>query len=557
VSVRAKLLGLVLACAIPAATAAAMRAREAQSDLFEQAKSRIDVADDAILAELDEDRSADVTALTLAARDAGFRAGVHDRDPSRVAETVRILAASYLDTLIVVADSDGKLLACDEPKRCPTTLPPALRAASAGHALGGLADVSVAGSPTASLFTAAPIVDDSSALIGTLALIAPVTPDYLEHIKKQIGADVALHIDGKLIASSPAHPAPELQEHVEGVDLRRIGDRAFALNTFEPPQWQSSGHKAELTASLDVTELAAEIWRDFAKSMAVVGAIMLVVLAAALRVASRIGSAVGVLSRGAAAVKVGRYETVEAPHTGDELEALARDFNGMVEGLKERDLLKETFGRYVTRQVAEHLMSGKIALGGDLVPVTVLFSDIRSFTSISERMEPRALLDFLNEYFTGMVESVLLHEGVVDKFIGDAIMAVFGAPLPRPQDPLNAVKAALAMRERLVKLNAGFRARGMPDIKAGIGLHTGTVVAGNMGHEQRMEYTVIGDTVNLASRLEGMTKELGADILMSEDLYLLVKDHVVVEKLRPIKVKGREREVMVYSLLSESSPPSP
>jgi adenylate cyclase len=148
---------------------------------------------------------------------------------------------------------------------------------------------------------------------------------------------------------------------------------------------------------------------------------------------------------------------------------------------------------------------------------------------------------------------VLFHEGVVDKFIGDAIMAVFGAPLPRPQDPLNAVRAALAMRDRLVKLNAGFRARGMPDIKAGIGLHSGTVVAGNMGHEQRMEYTVIGDTVNLASRLEGMTKELGADILMSEDLYLLVKDHVVVEPLKPIKVKGREREVMVYALLDLQS----
>ena len=122
----------------------------------------------------------------------------------------------------------------------------------------------------------------------------------------------------------------------------------------------------------------------------------------------------------------------------------------MVEGLKERDRLRETFGRYVTRQVADHLMKGGHQnLGGELVPVTVLFSDIRSFTSISETMEPRALLDFLNEYFSGMVESVMQHHGVVDKFIGDAIMAVFGAPVPHPDDPLHAVKAALEMRARL------------------------------------------------------------------------------------------------------------
>jgi adenylate cyclase len=194
-------------------------------------------------------------------------------------------------------------------------------------------------------------------------------------------------------------------------------------------------------------------------------------------------------------------------------------------------------------------MKSDQSLGGELVPVTVLFSDIRSFTSISENMDPRELLDFLNEYFTGMVESVLLHHGVVDKFIGDAIMAVFGAPVPEPDDPLNAVRAALSMRQRLSKINEDFRARGLPEIRTGIGLHAGQVVAGNMGHADRMEYTVIGDAVNLASRLEGMTKELNCDIIVSEDLYQKVKDHVVVEPLKMIKVKGRDREVMVDRLI--------
>src|ERR1044071_6377134 len=139
-------------------------------------------------------------------------------------------------------------------------------------------------------------------------------------------------------------------------------------------------------------------------------------------------------------------------------------------------------------------------------------------------MEPRVLLDFLNEYFSGMVESVMHHQGVVDKFIGDAIMAVFGAPVPEPEDALNAVRAALEMRARLEQINETFQARGLPEIRAGIGLHSGQVVAGNMGHVERMEYTVIGDAVNLASRLEGMTKELACDVIMSEDLYTQVKN---------------------------------
>ena len=128
-------------------------------------------------------------------------------------------------------------------------------------------------------------------------------------------------------------------------------------------------------------------------------------------------------------------------------------------------------------------------------------------------------------------------------------MAVFGAPVPEPNDPLNAVKAALEMRSRLDKINENFRKRGLPEVRTGIGLHSGQVVAGNMGHSERMEYTVIGDAVNLASRLEGMTKELQCDVVLSEDLYVQVEEHVQAEPLRKIKVKGRDREVMVYRLI--------
>jgi adenylate cyclase len=351
------------------------------------------------------------------------------------------------------------------------------------------------------------------------------------------------------VAASSKNPNPELQSHEERAVLQDGGGKLYALKTFKPEALQGAGHVATLTALRDVTELRDRSQALLLHSAVLLVPVLLIGLAIALVLARRIGRGVRTISDAAAQVKEGKYVMVPEPRERDELGRLALDFNAMVKGLIERDRLRETFGRYVTRQVVDHLLAGKVELGGELVPVTVLFSDIRSFTAISERMPPRELLDFLNVYFSGMVESIMSNDGVVDKFIGDAIMAVFGAPVPHPDDPINAIKAALEMRRRLERMNEGFRSRSLPEIRAGIGLHTGEVVAGNMGHVDRMEYTVIGDAVNLASRLEGMTKELATDVVLSEDLYHLVKDRVDAEPLRRIRVKGREQDVMVYRLI--------
>jgi adenylate cyclase len=178
-----------------------------------------------------------------------------------------------------------------------------------------------------------------------------------------------------------------------------------------------------------------------------------------------------------------------------------------------------------------------------------LFSDIRSFTSISEKMDAKALVSLLNEYFTEMVDVVIKEDGVVDKYIGDAIMAVFGAPVTKKDDAIHAVRAAVGMRKALAHLNEKLKERGMKPLKTGIGVHTGEVVAGNIGSEKRMEYTVIGDTVNLASRLESSTKELGVPVLISNDTYQLVKDHIDARAVKEITVKGREKPVMTYEVL--------
>ncbi len=415
--------------------------------------------------------------------------------------------------------------------------------------------------PGFAMVSAEPVRSDG-AQVGAIALLTPISGKYLEYLEPKLSADLALRVNGKFVAASPAYPTPDLVSLGDAVSFKEANGKLFALKTFKPDKLQRPGLEVELTASRDVTELRDQVRRELWVHLGGLGAVLVLVLALALRFASRTGRAVGAISEAAGKVKAGEYVTAPVVHTGDELESLALDFNAMVDGLKERDRLRETFGRYVTRQVADHLLKGNVNLGGELVPVTVLFSDIRSFTSISETMEPRALLDFLNEYFSGMVESVMQHHGVVDKFIGDAIMAVFGAPVPHPDDPIHAVKAALDMRARLLKLNDAFRARGLPELRTGIGLHSGQVVAGNMGHTQRMEYTVIGDAVNLASRLEGMTKELKCDVILSEDLFKQVEKHVETEPLHKIKVKGREQEVMVYRLLglkadAPSSAPGP
>ncbi len=236
---------------------------------------------------------------------------------------------------------------------------------------------------------------------------------------------------------------------------------------------------------------------------------------------------------------------------GDELEALGDAMNDMVKGLKERDLVKDTFARYVTIQVAEELLNNpeSLALGGKKQYVTVLFSDIRGFTSFSENFPPEQVVEHLNEYFSSMVDVVFKNEGTLDKFIGDAIMAVFGAPIQRPDDALRAVRTALEMRERLAALNKRWLQQGKKPFEIGIGLNSGEAIAGNIGDMRRMEYTIIGNNVNLASRLESLTKDIGAPIIISESTYRLVEDSVEARKLKSTLVKGINEPVMIYELI--------
>ncbi|MEM7182276.1 MAG: adenylate/guanylate cyclase domain-containing protein [Spirochaetota bacterium] len=245
----------------------------------------------------------------------------------------------------------------------------------------------------------------------------------------------------------------------------------------------------------------------------------------------------------------GKLDVIFRTSSRDEIGKLSNTLNHMVIGLQERDKAKNALGRFVNPEIAEMVLKKELKLGGEKKDCVIFFSDIRSFTAISEKLSPEEVVEFLNEYMTEMVRCVNETHGVVDKFIGDAIMATWGAVNKRDDHPENAINAALAMRRALLKFNEGRGGDKKPIIKIGSGLNYGPVVAGQIGSEERLEYTVIGDAVNLASRVEALNKPFGTDILITDDLYQQVKEIFRVEKMQAIKVKGKEEPQVIYAVI--------
>ncbi|MDR1901278.1 MAG: HAMP domain-containing protein, partial [Treponema sp.] len=247
-------------------------------------------------------------------------------------------------------------------------------------------------------------------------------------------------------------------------------------------------------------------------------------------------------------IEGGQFEVSLQPRTRDEIGALTVSFDRMSKALG-------IFGRFTNREIAVRAMRGEIKPGGLPKHATVFFSDIRGFTEKSENFTKEygeeasdRIVVWLNDYFTRMVECVEKTGGVVDKFIGDAVMAHWGTAYTAgspAKDAFNCVKAALMMRRALLEMNQGRKADDPqnPPIRIGCGINTGIVTAGQIGSEQRMEYTVIGDPVNLASRTEALNKPLGTDILITEDTWVLIGNLLITEEMPPVKVKGKEKPV--------------
>jgi adenylate cyclase len=218
----------------------------------------------------------------------------------------------------------------------------------------------------------------------------------------------------------------------------------------------------------------------------------------------------------------------------------------LTEGRKRR-LLEDMFGRYVSPEVAQEILGREeIPLGGARQPVTVMFCDLRNYTSYCQGRDPHQVVAELNEYFTDMTAEIKAHGGMVNKFIGDGIMALFGAPVPHPEDPLQAVACALRMIERNDAFNRRRAEQGLAPLVLGVGIHTGEAVVGTIGTREKMEYTAIGDTVNVASRIEGENKTFETQLLVSEATYRLIRDCAEGEQAGIAHLKGVSQPMPVF-----------
>lgn len=273
---------------------------------------------------------------------------------------------------------------------------------------------------------------------------------------------------------------------------------------------------------------------------------------AALFLARSVSRPVHRLAEHTRVVAEGDYRTRLTLDREDELGELATAFNAMSAGLEERDRVRDLLDKNVSPEVARQLLQDGAALGGEERDVTILFADLRGFTSLSERLSPRELVALLNRYLDRMSAAIEAEGGIIDKFIGDEIMALFGAPVEQPDAADRAVRAALRMRAALAALNAELAAEAGPTLAFGIGINTAQVVAGNIGSHRRLNYSVVGDGVNVAARLQTLTRQpdLAADIIVSAAALRACAGRFRTRDLGRIQVKGRAQHVQVFALES-------
>lgn len=258
-------------------------------------------------------------------------------------------------------------------------------------------------------------------------------------------------------------------------------------------------------------------------------------------------------------IRQGDLDVAVVPRSRDEIGVLARAMSDMVRALRDRAFIRETLGRYVSPDVAARVLHDRSALGlgGEVREVTILMSDLRGFSTLSERLGPETMIELLNRYLATMTRVILAHGGTIDEFVGDAILVLFGAPFPRADDAERAVRCAWAMQEAMAGLNAESRRLGVPELEMGIGVHVGSVVAGNIGGPDRVKYGVVGPPVNLTSRIQAVAA--GGEVLVSDALVARVRHVAHVGAPRAVPVKGLSEPVTLHPLegLVEDAAPAP
>jgi len=332
-----------------------------------------------------------------------------------------------------------------------------------------------------------------------------------------------------------------------------IGERA-------DQRWYMGFHRIEDTRGFIALMLPAEeVLRplnNLIREMSIIATALIFILLIVLLVMTRkITRPVYALTEAARkVVKEDEYQDAIDVPSKDELGQLTESFNVMMEGLRQRDFIRDTFGRYVTKEVVEELIDNPdgLRLGGENREVTIMFSDIRGFTPLSEHLGPEQVVDLLNRYLGDMADIVEKYGGTVSEFVGDAILAFFGAPVDHGDSPSRAVACAVEMQMAMVTINKDNVESGLSEVAMGIGINTGDVIVGNIGSERRAKYGVVGHAINLTARVESST--VGGQILISEATYEKVKDTVIIKQERKLRLKGVDEEVVLYDVAGVTFP---
>jgi len=337
---------------------------------------------------------------------------------------------------------------------------------------------------------------------------------------------------GVLAALSLQEAAGEPDVHVEGAESTESVEGA---ETAAAPA--SPGHGTLFGVPIEYVELV------------VAGASVLLSVGAAVYVGRTIIRPIRSLEASMHRVETGDLDAEAEVTSDDEIGHLAAAFNRMTGGLRREAMVRDLFGQYVSPEVARMAIERHGELEGEIVECTVLFVDIRRFTALAEVLPPARLIGTLNRYFERMLVEVEAEGGIVNKFGGDSLLAVFGSPLnPMADHAQRAVRAALRMREALGEFNREQAASELPQLRVGFGLATGELVAGNVGSSRKLEYTVIGDPVNLAARLQELTTSLGAEILVSDRTAELATGVATFRSLGEVEVRGRAEHVEVFAV---------
>jgi adenylate cyclase len=490
--------------------------------------------------------------LSLLAKDHAFKQALATENMGTIASTLESLKARVTADAIWITDDEGSVMestrdnASDDELESLEIVESALdeEAASDVIRLGGVPYQ----------LTAVPVLAPD--VIGVLIAGFKINDWVAAEIKSVTKSEVSFESAGRIFASTLEQEADraDLEKHLDSISdaepsLVRHGERRHLV--LRAPV--AEGVAAYLERSWDEAIAPLEALRRIVFSIGIAG--FLLTALAGLFVAGNVTAPVAALVKATRRLSGGDLDTRVDVRQNDELGELGRAFNEMAGGLREKEKFRSVLNKAVSKEIAEELLkTGKIELGGEERRVTVLFSDIRSFTSLSESLSPQELIAQLNDYFKRMGGPIDSKKGVIDKYIGDAIMALWGAPVSSEDDALRAQSAALGMLGELDALNAERARDGLPPLDIGIGLHSGSAVAGNLGSENRASYTVIGDAVNLASRVEGLTKHYGAKIVVTADVRAAsANGRFLYRSLDLVRVKGKKKPVEVFELLGETA----